>query len=88
VLALLATALLVKTLASSLFFAPERLAWITPGAEGGFLIGLIMLAGLAFAPQVAQRRLAVVTLVLSPGRGEHDPGEPVFRFDPAGLAAG
>src|SRR5206468_5688358 len=65
-LALVGTGLLVKTLASSLFFAPENaLTWITPGAEGGFLIGLIMLAGLAFAPQVAQRRLAVVTLVLS-----------------------
>jgi len=66
VLVLVGTGLVVKTLASSLFFAPENaLAWITPGAEGGFLIGLIMLAGLAFAPQVAQRRLAVVTLVLS-----------------------
>lgn len=66
VLALLGTGLLVKTLASSLFFAPDNaLLWATPGAEGGFLIGLIMLAGLAFAPQVAQRRLAVVTLVLS-----------------------
>ncbi|ALK99238.1 membrane protein [Massilia sp. WF1] len=65
-LALVFTALLVKTLASSLFFSPENaLTWITPGAQGGFLIGLIMLAGLAFAPQVAQRRLAVVTLVLS-----------------------
>jgi VanZ family protein len=65
-LALVGTALIVKTLASSLFFAPDNaLVWITPGAEGGFLIGLIMLAGLAFAPQVAQRRLAVVTLVLS-----------------------
>jgi VanZ family protein len=66
ILALLGTGLLVKTLASSLFFAPANaLLWVTPGAEGGFLIGLIMLAGLAFAPQVAQRRLAVVTLVLS-----------------------
>jgi VanZ family protein len=66
VVLLVGTGLVVKTLASSLFFAPENaLAWITPGAEGGFLIGLIMLAGLAFAPQVAQRRLAVVTLVLS-----------------------
>ncbi len=65
-LALVATVLLVKTLASSLFFAPDNaLAWLTPGAEGGLLIGLIMLAGLAFAPQAAQRRLAVVTLVLS-----------------------
>jgi VanZ family protein len=65
-LALVGTGLLVRTLASSLFFSPDNaLVWITPGAEGGFLIGLIMLAGLAFAPQVAQRRLAVVTLVLA-----------------------
>jgi VanZ family protein len=65
-LALVFTGLLVKTLASSLFFSPDNaLTWITPGAQGGFLIGLIMLAGLAFAPQVAQRRLAVVTLVLA-----------------------
>jgi hypothetical protein len=65
-LAMLGAALLVKTLASSLFFRPDNaLVWVTPGAEGGFLIGLIMLAGLAFAPQVAQRRLAIVTLMLS-----------------------
>jgi VanZ family protein len=65
-LALVFTGVLVKTLASSLFFSPDNaLTWVTPGAEGGFLIGLIMLAGLAFAPPVAQRRLAVVTLVLS-----------------------
>jgi VanZ family protein len=65
-LAMLGAALLVKALASSLFFRPDNaLVWVTPGAEGGFLIGLIMLAGLAFAPQVAQRRLAIVTLMLS-----------------------
>jgi VanZ family protein len=65
-LALVAVGIVVKTLASSLFFAPDNaFVWVTPGAEGGFLIGLIMLAGLAFAPPVAQRRLAVVTLVLS-----------------------
>ena len=65
-LALIAVGVVVKTLASSLFFAPDNaFVWVTPGAEGGFLIGLIMLAGLAFAPQVAQRRLAILTLVLS-----------------------
>lgn len=64
--AMLSAALLVKTMASSLLFTPDNaFVWITPGAQGGFLIGLIMLAGLAFAPQVAQRRLAVVTLLLS-----------------------
>ncbi|SFC73661.1 VanZ family protein [Massilia yuzhufengensis] len=65
-LSFLGTALLFKTLSSSLLFRPDNaFVWVTPGAEGGFLIGLIMLAGLVFAPQVAQRRLAVVTLVLS-----------------------
>ena len=65
-LMLMAAALAVKAFASSLLFRPDNaLVWVTPGAEGGFLIGLIMLSGLVFAPQVAQRRLAVVTLVLS-----------------------
>ncbi len=65
-LLMLGAALVLKTLASSLLFRPDNaFVWVTPGAEGGFLIGLIMLAGLAFAPQLAQRRLAVVTLVLS-----------------------
>jgi hypothetical protein len=65
-LAFLAAGLLVKTLASSLLFRPDNaLVWVTPGAEGGFIIGMIMLTGLVFAPQVAQRRLAVVTLILS-----------------------
>jgi VanZ family protein len=66
VLAMLGVALIVKALSSSLLFTPDNAwVWITPGAQGGFLIGLIMLSGLAFAPQVAQRRLAVVTLLLS-----------------------
>ena len=66
ILGMLGAALLIKSLSSSLLFTPDNaFVWITPGAQGGFLIGLIMLSGLAFAPQVAQRRLAVVTLVLS-----------------------
>jgi VanZ family protein len=63
---LVAAALGVKTISTSLLFGPDNgFVWMTPGADGGFLIGLIMLSGLAFAPQVAQRRLAVVTLILS-----------------------
>jgi VanZ family protein len=78
-LALAGMGLVVKTLASSLFFAPDNaFAWITPGAEGGFLIGLIMLAGLAFAPQVAQRRLAVVTLLLAIIVVNTTPANPYF----------
>ena len=65
-IALVAAALVLKTLSSSLLFTPDNaFVWVTPGAQGGFLIGVIMLAGLAFAPQVAQRRLAMVTLLLS-----------------------
>ncbi|AXA93050.1 VanZ family protein [Massilia sp. YMA4] len=63
---LLAGAITAKTLASALLFAPENaFVWITPGAQGGFLIGGIMVAGLAFAPQAAQRRLGIATLILS-----------------------
>ena len=66
VLGMLAAALVMKALASSLLFTPDNaFVWVTPGAQGGFLIGLIMLAGLAFAPQLAQRRLAMATLVIS-----------------------
>ena len=66
IVAMLAAALVLKALASSLLFTPDNAwVWVTPGAQGGFVIGLIMLAGLAFAPQVAQRRLAIGTLLLS-----------------------
>ena len=63
---LIAAAVLLKTLASALLFAPENaFVWVTPGAQGGFLIALIMLGGLAFAPPVAQRRVAAASLLLS-----------------------
>ncbi|MDB5907419.1 MAG: hypothetical protein JWP34_1533 [Massilia sp.] len=66
IVAMVGAALAVKTLSTSLLFTPDNAwVWITPGAQGGFLIGLIMVAGLAFAPMVAQRRLAVVSLLLS-----------------------
>jgi VanZ family protein len=64
--ALLFAAVCTKALASALLFTPDNaLVWVTPGAQGGFLIGGIMVAGLAFAPQVAQRRLAIVAILLS-----------------------
>jgi VanZ family protein len=58
--------LLMKSLACALFFTPENaFVWLTPGAQGGCLIGLIMLSGLVYARPVAQRRLAGLTLLLS-----------------------
>lgn len=63
---LVVSAVVVKALASALLFSPENaFVWVTPGAQGGFLIGAIMLSGLVFAPHLAQRRLAAITLVLS-----------------------
>lgn len=78
-ISLIGAAVVVKTLASALLFSPENaLIWITPGAKGGFLIGLIMLGGLGFAPHVAQRRLAAVTLLLSLGIINTTPLNPYF----------
>lgn len=62
----LATAVTVKSMASALLFSPDNaFAWWTPGAEGGLLLGIVMVSGLIFAPPVAQRRVAALTLMMS-----------------------
>ena len=89
VILMVGAALVVKALASSLLFRPDNaFVWITPGAEGGFLIGLMMLAGLAFAPQLAQRRLAVVTLILSLIVVNTIPANPYFTLTLQGWVQG
>ena len=76
---LIAAALVVKALATALLFSPENaFVWITPGAEGGFVIGAIMLAGLVFAPPAAQRRVAALTLILSLVIVNATPANPYF----------
>ncbi|MDO9421724.1 MAG: VanZ family protein [Herminiimonas sp.] len=63
-LALLVAALAVKTLSTALFFTPENaFTWITPGAQGGVLLGLGLLTGFAFLPSSTQRRCAVGLLI-------------------------
>lgn len=63
--ALLVGALAAKWLANALLFTPANsLAWLTPGAKGGLLIGALMVCGLTYAPPTAQRRLAVASLML------------------------
>lgn len=65
VLLLAAAAIGMKALASALLFAPENaFSWLTPAAQGGLMIGVLMLAGLAFAPPVAQRRVAALALLI------------------------
>lgn len=66
VLALAFAALVVKSLASALFFSPENaFVWLTHGAQGGILLSIMMLSGLAFAPPAAQRRIAATGLLAS-----------------------
>ncbi|MGH8809024.1 MAG: VanZ family protein, partial [Noviherbaspirillum sp.] len=65
-LLLLVAAIAVKLLANALLFTPANaLAWLTPGAKGGLLIGAMMVGGLAYAPPAAQRRLAAASLLVS-----------------------
>jgi VanZ family protein len=79
VCAMIAASVLIKGLATALLFSPENaFVWVTPGAEGGFLIGAIMLAGLTYAPHVAQRRLAVTTLLLGLVIINTTPANPYF----------
>jgi VanZ family protein len=60
---LLLSALLVKSLAISLFFGPEHgFVWLTPGAFGGLIIGIMMVSGLGFTPVLVQRRMAIFSL--------------------------
>lgn len=78
-LILLVAALAVKALTSGLFFAPENaFAWLTPGAKGGLLVGVMMASGLVFAPHAAQRRLAVVSLLASFAAVNLVPTNPYF----------
>lgn len=62
---LIGLAVACKSLSSALLFRPENtFSWLTPGAQGGLLFASIMLMGLGFAPQVAQRRIAVLMLTI------------------------
>lgn len=63
---MLALAVGVKSLASALLFTPENaFVWLTPGARGGLLLGVLMLIGLRFTPRRVQRRAAVAMLLVS-----------------------
>ena len=56
----------IKSLACALFFAPQNaFVWISPSAVGGITLGAMMVAGLSWAPPVAQRRVAALALILS-----------------------
>lgn len=77
--ALMLIAIATKLLANALLFTPANaFAWLTPGARGGVLIGAMMAGGLAFAPAVAQRRLAAFSLLVSLVAVNLVPANPYF----------
>ncbi|MFN5100208.1 MAG: VanZ family protein [Burkholderiaceae bacterium] len=62
---LLLAATMTKALAHAVLFSPsDAFAWLTPSAASGLLVGAVMLAGLSFAPVAAQRRAAIVALLI------------------------
>lgn len=80
IMVLFASCLLAKCLASALVFNPEHaLLWLTPGAQGGLLIGILMLSGFVFVPPQVQRRLAVLMLLISLVASNLIPANPYFN---------
>ena len=78
--ALLVSALVIKAMANAILFAPDNaLSWLTPSAAGGLLIGAIMLAGLSMAPPVAQRRVAILAILISLCVVNLAPANPYFQ---------
>lgn len=65
-LLMLAAAVTVKSMATALFFGPSNaFSWFTPGAETGLLLGVLLLAGMVLTSSKAQRRVAMLILLLS-----------------------
>lgn len=86
---LTAAALSVKSLVSALIYGPDNaFGWLTPGAEGGLLLGLLMLTGLVFAPRVAQRRVAVLMLSICMVTVNGAPANPYFMSTMQGWTQG
>lgn len=78
-LVLILSALTVKILSSALLFAPHNaFAWVTPGAESGILIGLMLLAVLTFVSPAVQRLLAALALLISLTVVNAVPANPYF----------
>lgn len=87
--ALVIMVLMIKSLAIALLFTPDNaFVWLTPGAQGGLLIGAMMLSGLALAPPVAQRRVAALALIASLTAVNVAPANPYFTATLQGWVQG
>jgi VanZ family protein len=62
---LLAAAISVRSFSSALMFTPAKaFVWLTPGAQGGLLLGTLLLAGALLLGPRAQRRVAITLLLI------------------------
>lgn len=81
--------LAMKSLGSALLYGPDNaFGWLTPGARGGLLLGVLMLSGLAIAPRVAQRRVAVLMLAICLVTLNVAPANPYFIATMQGWTQG
>lgn len=63
---LIGAALAVKSMSNALLFQPENtFVWLTPGARGGLLLGLLMLLAVHRVSPAHQRRIAIIMLLIS-----------------------
>lgn len=86
---LLASTFAVKSLATAIMFQPENaFSWLTPGARGGLLLSVLILYGFSFAPIKAQRRLAMLLLLISLFLVNLIPDNPYFLMTLQGLMQG
>ena len=82
-------ALTMKSLMSAqLFGADDAFGWLTPGAKGGLLLGLVMLTGLIFAPRTGQRRAAILMLAICLVTVNAAPANPYFTATMQAWAQG
>ncbi|MEO6353855.1 MAG: VanZ family protein [Oxalobacteraceae bacterium] len=76
---LIGAALVAKSLAYALLFAPENaFVWLTTGAKGGLAVAVLMLSGLIYAQPAVQRRLALMMLTVSLLAVNSVPANPYF----------
>lgn len=78
-LLLMLSAIATKALANAVLFTPaDAFSWLTPAAASGLIVGVVMLAGLSFAPPAAQRRTATLLLLISLVLLNMAPSNPYF----------
>lgn len=86
---LIAINLALKSLALALLFKPEHAySWLTPGAQAGLIVGVLMLTGLTLTPARVQRRLALLMLILGLLVINIVPANPYFTDTMAGWVQG